>query len=55
RYASPLSVLDFLKISSLVALPEDALDDLGPHAARLARAEGLSGHARSIERRLEGR
>ena len=55
RYASPLSVLDFLKVSSVVALPEDELDRLGPHAARLARAEGLSGHARSIERRLEGR
>jgi histidinol dehydrogenase len=55
RYASPLSVLDFLKVTSVVALPEDALDFLGPHAARLARAEGLTGHARSIERRLEGR
>ena len=54
RYASPLSVLDFLRISSVIALPEDALAELGPHAARLARAEGLTGHARSIERRLEG-
>ena len=54
RYASPLSVLDFLKVTSVVALPDDALDLLGPHAARLARAEGLTGHARSIERRLEG-
>ena len=55
RWASPLSVLDFLKITSVVALPEDALALLGPHAARLARAEGLTGHARSIERRIEGR
>ena len=54
RYASPLSVLDFLKVSSVIALPEGALAELGPHAARLARAEGLTGHARSIERRLEG-
>ncbi len=54
RYASPLSVLDFLKVTSVVALPDDALESLGPHAARLARAEGLTGHARSIERRLEG-
>ncbi len=54
RFASPLSVLDFLKVSSVIALPEGALGELGPHAARLARAEGLTGHARSIERRLEG-
>ena len=54
RFASPLSVLDFLKVSSVIALPDGALRELGPHAARLARAEGLSGHARSIERRLEG-
>ena len=55
RYASPLSVLDFLKVTSIVALPESELPQLGPHAARLARAEGLTAHARSIERRLEGR
>ena len=54
RFASPLSVLDFLKVSSLIALPPDDLPRLGPHAARLARSEGLTGHARSIERRLEG-
>ena len=47
-------MLDFLKVSSVIALPDGALRELGPHAARLARAEGLSGHARSIERRLEG-
>lgn len=54
RYASPLSVLDFLKVTSVIALPGGALEYLGPHAALLARAEGLTGHARSIERRLEG-
>ncbi|MXZ62204.1 MAG: histidinol dehydrogenase [Chloroflexi bacterium] len=54
RYASPLSVLDFLKVTSVIALQDDAIEFLGPHAARLARAEGLTGHARSIERRLEG-
>ena len=55
RFASPLSVLDFLRITSVVGLAEDDLARLGPYAARLARAEGLTGHARSIERRLEGR
>lgn len=55
RFASPLSVLDFLKVTSVVALSETDLMRLGPYAASLARAEGLTGHARSIERRLEGR
>ena len=55
RFASPLSILDFLKITSVVSLSEADLARLGPYAASLARAEGLTGHARSIERRLEGR
>ncbi len=55
RFASPLSVLDFLKITSVISLSETDLARLGPYAASLARAEGLTGHARSIERRLEGR
>ncbi len=55
RFAGPLSVLDFLKITSVIALSDEDLRRLGPYAARLARAEGLTGHARSIERRLEGR
>ncbi|RJQ12339.1 MAG: histidinol dehydrogenase [Dehalococcoidia bacterium] len=55
RFASPLSILDFLKVTSIVALTDADLMRLGPYAASLARAEGLTGHARSIERRLEGR
>ena len=55
RFASPLSVLDFLKVTSVVSLTPADLARLGPYAASLARAEGLTGHARSIERRLEGR
>jgi histidinol dehydrogenase len=55
RFASPLSVLDFLKITSTIAMQQEDLARLGPFAADLARAEGLTGHARSIERRLEGR
>ncbi|TAK77999.1 MAG: histidinol dehydrogenase [Dehalococcoidia bacterium] len=55
RFASPLSILDFLKVTSIVALAEADLMRLGPYAASLARAEGLTAHARSIERRLEGR
>jgi len=55
RYASPLSVLDFLKITSMVRFDEHELERQGPYAATLARAEGLTAHARSIERRLEGK
>ncbi len=55
RFASPLSVLDFLKVTSTISMQAEDLARLGPFAADLARAEGLTGHARSIERRLEGR
>jgi histidinol dehydrogenase len=55
RFASPLSVLDFLKVTSVVSFDEHELDRQGPYAATLARAEGLTAHARSIERRIEGR
>lgn len=55
RFAGPLSVMDFMKIISTVALPPSELKRLGPAAAQLARAEGLTAHARSIELRLEGR
>ena len=50
---SPLGVHDFLKVTSLVSLDRKALAKLGPPAAAIARAEGLTGHARAIERRLD--
>ena len=53
RWSSPLSVDDFLKTTSLVALKDDALKALGPAAATMARAEGLTAHARAVEARLE--
>ena len=55
RFASPLSVYDFLKTISTVEFSQAELRRTGVHAAVLARAEGLTGHARSIELRLEGR
>jgi len=36
-----------------VSLGAKALAELGPAAAAIARAEGLTAHARAIERRLE--
>jgi histidinol dehydrogenase len=52
RFSSPLSVLDFLKVSILVDLDDEALKALGPASASIARAEGLTAHALSVERRL---
>jgi histidinol dehydrogenase len=52
RFASPLSVLDFLKFSTIIDLNDDSVFELGPAGAAIARAEGLVGHARAIEERL---
>ena len=53
RFSSPLSVLDFLKVSILIDLSDKDLRSLGPASATIARAEGLIAHAVSIETRLE--
>ncbi len=53
RFSSGLSVLDFLKRTTLLSCPD--LTELGPKAIALARAEGLEAHARSIAVRLDDR
>ncbi|MBM3507516.1 MAG: histidinol dehydrogenase [Alphaproteobacteria bacterium] len=53
RYASGLSVLDFLKRTSLMRYDERSLKALGPTAATLADAEGLGAHALSVRIRLD--
>ncbi|MEL7047530.1 MAG: histidinol dehydrogenase [Pseudomonadota bacterium] len=52
RFSSGLGVLDFMKRTSLLKMNEDALAALAPAAMTLARSEGLEGHRRSIEVRL---
>jgi histidinol dehydrogenase len=52
RFASGLSVLDFMKRTSFIELGAAALAKIGPAAAALAHAEGLPAHAQSIELRL---
>ena len=52
RFASGLSVLDFMKRTSFIGASEAALQAIGPAAVRLAEAEGLPAHALSISRRL---
>jgi len=53
RYASGLSVYDFLKRTSWVSAGPAALATIGPAAVLLAEAEGLGAHANSIARRLD--
>jgi histidinol dehydrogenase len=52
RFASGLSVFDFLKRTTWVAADADALARVGPAAIALAEAEGLQAHARSIALRM---
>ena len=48
RFSSGLSVLDFMKRTSILKLDADALDKLGPAAVRLADVERLQAHGRSV-------
>ena len=52
RYASGLSVFDFLKRTSIVRCDEASIRAVGPQAVTLAEAEGLGAHARSVKLRL---
>ncbi|MBF0130447.1 MAG: histidinol dehydrogenase, partial [Alphaproteobacteria bacterium] len=54
RFSSGLSVLDFLKRTSLLSCDAAALGAVGPAAVTLALAEGLDAHGRSISIRLNG-
>ncbi len=52
RFASGLSVFDFLKRTTWVASDAASLMRVGPAAVALAESEGLQAHARSIAMRL---
>ncbi|MEM6464286.1 MAG: histidinol dehydrogenase [Pseudomonadota bacterium] len=54
RFSSGLSVLDFVKRTSVLRLDAEQLRALGPAAIALAEAEGLDAHARSVAIRLNG-
>jgi histidinol dehydrogenase len=54
RFASGLSVLDFMKRTSFLQLDAGALAAIGPAAIALAEAEGLPAHAKSVALRLAG-
>jgi histidinol dehydrogenase len=45
RFNSPLNVLDFVHLVSLVALNAETARQIAPAAQRLALSEGLDAHA----------
>jgi histidinol dehydrogenase len=53
RIRGGLSAADFVKVISVQELSRQALENLTPPVATLARAEGLEAHARSVEIREE--
>ena len=54
RFASSLGVHTFLKHVPVVGLSAETAREIGPAASALARAEGLTAHAKAAELRLEG-
>jgi histidinol dehydrogenase len=52
RFSSGLSVLDFMKRTSILKCSPESLRALGPSAIALGEAEGLGAHARSVSIRL---
>ena len=51
KFSSPLSVLDFLKITSLVALDTKTVKSIAPLAEQLALNENLTAHSEAARRR----
>ena len=52
RFASALSVRQFLRVTPYMDLDEDTFFDIASSAAELARVEGLDGHAAAAEMRV---
>ena len=53
RFSSGLSVMDFMKRTTLSRMTPDALAQIGPAAERLASSEGLEAHGLSVTARLK--
>jgi histidinol dehydrogenase len=53
RFSSGLSVLDFMKRTTLATMSADALREVGPAAATLAKSESLEAHRLSVMARLD--
>jgi histidinol dehydrogenase len=53
RFSSGLSVMDFLKRTTIARMSPEALAAIGPAAERLARSESLEAHGLSVRARLD--
>ncbi len=53
RFSSGLSVLDFVKRTTIARMTPEALAAIGPAAVRLATSESLSAHGLSVQARLD--
>lgn len=53
RFSSGLSVMDFVKRTTLARMTPDALRAIGPAAETLAKSEGLEAHGLSVRARLD--
>jgi histidinol dehydrogenase len=52
RFRGGLSTADFVRVFTVQRLNEHGLQSIGPDVVALARAEGLTMHARSVEKRV---
>ena len=55
RFSSGLSILDFMKRTTMLSCDSGVLAKLGPAAVAMAEAEGLAAHGRSISIRMNQR
>jgi histidinol dehydrogenase len=52
RFSSPLGVMDFLKVTNIIALDKPAMRKLSQAAMEIAEAEGLDAHAQAVALRV---
>ena len=53
KFYSPLSVDNFLKKSSIIAMSREGINDIGKECAMIADMEGLTAHKKSVTIRLD--
>ncbi len=53
RFSSGLSVLDFMKRTTIAQMTPEALAEIGPAAETLAKSESLQAHGASVRARLD--
>lgn len=54
RFSSALHVEDFYKVIPVISLKKDIMRKLAQSAIPIAREEGFTGHARALEKRVQG-